>query len=310
MRNRYVTPTNRSRQVVAIAVVAAMSLTAASCNASGDEAAGTAPSTSTQDPPSSSVASTTTVAPTTTTAVTTTTIGASSTTTQVPDSLAIHLSGSTTVYPPDRVVRVSGWVDRPASVTVAGKSAEVFDDPRAGVSTFEVFLDLDPGDHRIDVTATDATGAQHSVAMTVVIDQALERRLAYVRDIDPVARTVVADYVEFLSGDDATSAARADGFISDDEELPGGFYVRNQNPKLRNLTLGDPAPIVLQACYTDNGPCVVEETVNLDAWIELLADPESAPGQYGWNWFGYGTAPYWLTIQDGFVIHISEQYLP
>jgi hypothetical protein len=146
--------------------------------------------------------------------------------------------------------------------------------------------------------------------MTVVVDPALERQLAYVRNIDPVARTVVADYVEFLSGEDATSAARADGVISDDEELPGGFYLRNQNPKLRTLALGDPARIVLQACYPDNGPCVVEETVNLDAWIGLLADPESAPDQYDWRWYGYGTAPYWLTIQDGAVIHIGEQYLP
>jgi hypothetical protein len=222
----------------------------------------------------------------------------------------IHLSGSTTVFSPDGAVRVSGWVDRPATVTVAGESADVFDDPYAGVSTFEAFLDLDPGDHRIDVTATDATGAQQSVVMTVVVDPTLERQLAYVRDIDPVARTVVADYVEFLSGDDATSAARSDGVISDDEELPGGFYLRNQNPKLRTLALGDPGSIVLQACYPDDGPCVVEEAVGLDAWIGLLADPESAPDRYGWNWFSYGTAPFWLTIHDGVVVHFNELYLP
>jgi hypothetical protein len=310
MRNRDVALKNRPRQLVAVAVVAAMSVIAASCNAAGDEAVGTTPSISTQDAASSTVASTTTAAPTTTTAVTTTTIGAVSTTAQVPESLAIHLLGSSTVYSPDGVVRVSGWVDRPASVTVAGNPAEVFEDPYAGVSTFEVFLDFEPGDHRIDVTATDATGEHHSAMITVVVDPTLERQLAYVQDIDPMARTVVADYVEFLSGDDATSAARADGVISDDEELPGGFYLRNRNPELRTLALGDPAPIVLQACYTDDGPCVVEETINLDAWVELLADPESAPDPYDWHWYGYGTAPYWLTIQDGLVIHINELYLP
>lgn len=309
MRNRYTILANRPRKLVAIAVVTAVSVIATSCSATGDEAAGTTPSTSTQEAASSTAASTTAGAPTVT-AVTTTTIGAVSTTAPVPESPVIRVSGSSTVYSLDGAVRVSGWVDRPGSVTVAGTSAEVLVDPYTGVSAFEIFLEFEPGVHPIDVTATDATGAQHSVVTTVVVDPALERQLAYVRDIDPPARTVIADYVELLSGNDATSAARADGVISDDEELPGGFYLRNQNPELRTLTLGDPGWIVLQVCYPDNGPCVVEESVDFDAWIGLLADPESAPEHHGWNWFGYGTAPYWLTIKDGVVIHISEQYLP
>jgi hypothetical protein len=222
----------------------------------------------------------------------------------------IHVSGSGTVYSPDGAVRVSGWVDRPASVTVAGTSVDVFDDQYTGVSTFEAYLQLDSGDHAVDVTATDPNGAQNGVVVTVIVDPTLERQLAYVQDVDAAARTVLADDVEFLTGDDATAAARADGAISDDEEVPGGFYVRNQDPSPTTLPLGDSVWIVLQVCYPDNGPCVVEESVDINAWIGLLADPESAPKQHGWNWFGYGNSPYWLTIQDGVVVHIGEQYVP
>jgi hypothetical protein len=195
-------------------------------------------------------------------------------------------------------------------VTVAGTPVDAFDDPYAGVSIFETSLQLESGDHAVDVTATDPNGSQDSMVVTVVVDPTLERQLAYVEDVDAAARTVVADDVEFLTGDDATSAARADGVIPDDEEVPGGFYLRNQDPSLTTLPLGDPVWIVLQVCYPDNGPCVVEESVDIDTWIGLLADPESALGQHGWNWFGYGTAPYWLTIEDGVVVHIGEQYVP
>ena len=310
MRNRYVTQRNRPRQLVAIAVVAAMSVIAASCSETGDEPAATTASTTTHDGASSTATSTTIQSPTTTTTVTTTTTAVVSTTAPVSEPPVIHLSGSSTVYSPDGAVRISGWVDGPASVTVAGTSVDVLDDPYAGVSTFEASLQLESGDHAVDVTATDPNGGQDSVLVTVVVDPTLERQLAYVRDVDAAARTVVADDVEFLTGDDATSAARADGDISDDEEVPGGFYLRNQDPSLRTLPLVDPAWIVLQACYPDDGPCVVEESVDIDTWIGLLADPESAPDQRGWKWFGYGTAPYWLTVKDGVVVHVGEQYLP
>lgn len=310
MRNRDVTQGNRPRQLIAIAIVAAMSLTTASCSETGGQPADSAPSTTKHDGGSSTAASTTTQPPATATTATPTTTAVVSTTAPVSEPPAIHLTGSSTVFSPDGAVRISGWVDRPASVTVAGTSADVLDDPYAGVSTFEASLQLDSGDHAIDITAVDANETQDSVLLTVVVDPALERQIAYVQDVDAASRTVVADYVEFLTGDDAASAARADGAISDDEELPNGFYLRNRNPRLRTLPLGDPAWIVLQACHPDNGPCVVEESVDIDAWIGFLADPESAPARHSWHWYGYGTAPYWLTIQDGVVVHVSEQYLP
>ena len=52
------------------------------------------------------------------------------------------------------------------------------------------------------------------------------------------------------------------------------------------------------------------EAVDLDTWIGLRADPESAPDRLGWHWYGYNTAPYWLTVQDGSIVQIGEQYLP
>lgn len=258
--------------------------------------------TSSNEPTTTTASSRSTAAPSTT---------VPGTSTSEPNSTpAIHLSGPPSVFSLDGTVTIKGWIDRPATVKVGPMTADVIDDPYAGVSTFETVLELQPGEHPITITATDATGSENTVLLSVLVDPTLETHLAYIQDIDLAAGTIMADYVEFLAGEEATAAARADGVISDDEEMPGGFYLRNQNPRTRSLPLGDPRWITLQACYPDNGPCVVEEAVDLDTWIGLLAQPESAPDYLGWHWYGYNNAPYWLTIQNGTVVQIAEQYLP
>jgi hypothetical protein len=120
----------------------------------------------------------------------------------------------------------------------------------------------------------------------------------------------VADYVEFLTGDEATIAAREDGVIGEGEETPGGFYLRNRNPRLRTLTLGDPGVVTVHACFLEEGPCPVEQAVDIDTWFELFAKPDMAEEQLGWFWAGAGVAPYWLTLQDGVIVQIVEQYIP
>ena len=249
----------------------------------------TAP-TSTQQPPSTGEPSTTTA--------------------RSGEPPVINLAGTTTIYSPDGVIVVQGWVDRPAKVTVGNVDAAVYDDPVSGVSNFEAELTLEAGNHPITITATDSAGTQNTVVLTVIVDPALERRIVYLKEADLIERTLVVDEVEFLTGNEATSAAIEDGFISADEELPNGYYMRNQDPEVRTLTLGDPRVVTLQACFPDPGPCVTEQAVDLDTWAELLAAPESAADLFGWNWYGAGQLPYWFTLQDGIVVQIQEQYLP
>lgn len=227
----------------------------------------------------------------------------------------IHLAGYTTIYSQDGTLRVSGWLDRPATVTVGDTSADVLDGQYAdlidgGISTFETVLDLEPGSHAIPITAADSTGLETEIYLSVLVDPALEMQLAMIQEIDLVERTVVADYVEFLTGDEATIAAREDGVIGEDEQTPGGFYLRNRNPKLRTLTLGDPEVVTVQACFLEKGPCTADHAVNLDTWVQLLSNPDMAEEQLGWFWYGAGFAPYWLALQDGVIVQIIEQYLP
>jgi len=253
-----------------------------------------------------STITTSTAAPTATSAAATTT---STTAASSPQPPVIELAGYTTVFSRDGRVRVSGWLDRPADVTVGGNPVEVLDNQYEGLSTFETLLELEPGEYGIPISASDSRGLTNEVFLSVLVDPALETQLALVDEIDLVERTVVAEYVEFLLGDDATAAAREDGFIGEDEEIPGGFYLRKGDQQADTLTLGDPDVVTVLACF-EQGQCAVEHAVEIDTWAELLADPDMAKDELGWFWYGAGQAPFWLTLQDGVVVQIVEQYLP
>ncbi len=287
-----------------IAWLAVAILLVAGCGAGGGEAESTATSSLPQ-----STTTTTTAVPTTTSTVarpTPTTVATISSRQEPP---VIELAGYTTVFSQDGQVRLSGWLDRPAEVRVGDNPVEVFHDQYQGISTFETLLELEPDEYSVPITATDSQGLETKIHLSVLVDPALEVELALVDQVDLVERTVVADHVEFLTGDEATSAAREDGVIGENEETPGGFYLRNSDPQLRKLTLGDPEVVTLLACF-EQGPCAVEHAVGMDTWAELLASPDMAEEQLGWFWYGAGLAPYWLTLQDGVIVQIVEQYLP
>jgi hypothetical protein len=222
----------------------------------------------------------------------------------------IHLAGYTTVYSQSGQLWVSGWLDRPAEVAVGGTLVDVEDDQYGGISTFATYLELEPGEHAIPITATDRFGLENEIYLSVLVDPTLEMQLALIEEIDLVSRTLVADYVEFLTGDEATIAAREDGKIGEDQETPGGFYLRNRNPKLRTLTLGDVGVVTVLACFPEDGPCAEPYAVPIETWIEMSSQPDMAEEELGWFWYGAGFAPYWLTLQDGVIVQIFEQYIP
>ena len=122
---------------------------------------------------------------------------------------------------------------------------------------------------------------------------------------DGTVRVTVA-LMEMLTGDEAVAAAREDGVIGEDEDLPNDFYIRDLEEET-TLPVAPDASVVLQACY-ENGPCVTTETVDLDTWSVLLGGEED-PG-LDWQWYGAGLLPYRWHVADGTVVLVEEQYLP
>ena len=286
-----------------ILLIVGVLVVAASCSSTpADEA----PSTST------------TIATTTTsTEIITTTTTAGSTTTEAPTTTTaaevgpiLHVAGSSVIYTPTGEVLVQGWVEGPASITIGGTDAETLVNPDSRTDFWAELL-MDVGTAQLEVIATAPDGATSIQNVTIVTDPSLVRQFAFISAVDPEASTLVADFAEWFTGDEAAAAAIADGEGASDGTYDLEFYIRNQNDRLRTLEVAQGTEIILIACYpNEDGPCVTTESVGLVTFADLIADPESALDTQGWYWYGAGEVPFWLTLSDGVVIQVEEQYLP
>lgn len=110
---------------------------------------------------------------------------------------------------------------------------------------------------------------------------------------------MVFDLAEFLSGDAANQAAIEDGAIQPGENAPNDYYIRNRNPRLRDVALSQGVQIILV-----NWANCCDTTVNgvLADFAASFTTPDDV--------YHGAQSPYWLTVEGGFVTKIEEQYLP
>lgn len=125
------------------------------------------------------------------------------------------------------------------------------------------------------------------------------RFIGYITDIYNVmqSRRVKIDYIQFLTGDEAAAAASAHG---DESPPPNDYYILNENPRIRDFNVREGLQVTM---WTWNMPSdgVTEQSIPFDIWwdaIEMGGQDE------------YLVNPYWVTIDNGTVIEIEEQFLP
>lgn len=128
---------------------------------------------------------------------------------------------------------------------------------------------------------------------------AKSREFAFVTAVQAGSNpAITVDHARFLSGTEAAAAARAAG----DEVPPNDYYITNSNPGLRSLPVK--AGIKVKLLSRPDG------SMDVDGYAATFA-----------TWAGHWTTPtegnsairsgpYWLTITDGTVTAIEEQYLP
>lgn len=222
-------------------------------------------------------------------------------------------------WPPPRVVVTSrdlivrGSATPESTIEAGGSSTRV----EAGgytldghsASYFELPISLEAGDNNLTVIAVGSSGAVTSSDVRVTYLPDATEELAFLTRVS--ASEIVADYAQWLTGEEADQAAVEAGDIPEGEQVPNGYYILNVNDRLRTLPLVDPPVVVLPT--SSSGP-VSEVNVSLDEWLGLFdagkpwAEGRSPRDDY----FGAGSvwAPYWLTIQDGVVAQIHQQYVP
>jgi hypothetical protein len=125
------------------------------------------------------------------------------------------------------------------------------------------------------------------------------RHFGYIESIDPASGSMVWDLAYFLTGDEANEAAEAHG---DEVPVPNDYYIVNDNPKLRTLTL---APAV-ELSVIDWGNCCDPVRGELQPFAEAFDT-----NQHAWDAMYQGAeSQYWVTVDGGVVVAIEEQYLP
>ncbi len=98
------------------------------------------------------------------------------------------------------------------------------------------------------------------------------------------------DLACFFTGDAAAAAAAEDGGES---PPPNDYYVRNVNDQLRTIEVLAEAPV---RWYPDGGSPTDERTT-YERWLTDRGDQE----------FGFAV---WVTIVDGAIVEIEEQWVP
>jgi hypothetical protein len=123
------------------------------------------------------------------------------------------------------------------------------------------------------------------------------RHFVYVKKLHgtPPEAALTFDLAEFLTGEAAAQAAAEHG---DESPPPNDYYIVNDNPKLRTMPV---APdVTIQAIDWTN--CCEPTDVPYTDWAASLLHPTDAL---------LGTqVPYWITVTDGMIVSIEEQYLP
>ena len=119
--------------------------------------------------------------------------------------------------------------------------------------------------------------------------------------IDAEARTLDVDVLQLLTGHAAADAYHEE-FPDDPEGPPNGFWSVNENPTVHKVRVAPDVEVRLVRLQEDGDadldPGTFEE---LPAY--LADDAPRGEPQLSWN-------PFWLTLADGGVTDICEQYIP
>jgi hypothetical protein len=156
------------------------------------------------------------------------------------------------------------------------------------------------GDSREESASPTTTETQPSPQPA----QSPAERFGYIRSVSTAgpAATLAFDEAEFLTGKAAQKAAEEDGAVEPGEPVPNDYYIRNPDKTTQTFRIANDAKITADRCK----PCRHGRPGELGPFLAALmqgrqtyADPYR--GKY---------SQYWLTIDDGVVVAIDEQYVP
>lgn len=191
-----------------------------------------------------------------------------------------------------------------------------FDVPDEIDDTFEAFIVVLDVGLEAELNAVDADGNVIASGRTGLRggepseEQALEdgRHFGFVRAVGVDAGTIVFDLAYFLTGDEADRAYQE--ATGETGPVPNDYYVVNENPRLRELTLADDLRLRLLD-WTDCCDTFFEGKIGpfaqaVEEQTDVLIDDVRGKDEVLYR----GVSSWWITVEGGVVVEIEEQYTP
>jgi hypothetical protein len=145
-----------------------------------------------------------------------------------------------------------------------------------------------------------AGGSRPSPSVDAVLEDG--RHFGYVRSVDVDGSAIEFDLAYFLSGEEANRAYQE--ATGDSGPVPNDHFVVNDNPMLRTLTL---APDVRLRLLDWNDCCDTFFDGDLALFAEAIREQADVPDG---DLIYRGQSQWWITVANGFVTEIEEQYSP
>jgi hypothetical protein len=211
---------------------------------------------------------------------------------------------------PTNVVRVEAFT---AGSTIPAQTGvlDIPDEIDADLDAFVLVVGArpDPGveltgyDDAGDVVLHGAVGSRGEPVDTPTPADILEdgRHFGYVTSVDVAGRTIAFDLAIWLSGDEADRAWQDAG---GEGQVPNDYFVVNDNPRIRTLALSPD----LRLRLIDWNHCC---DTFFDGEVATFARAIGTGGSVTEGGLVYkGLSSWWLTVHDGVVTEIEEQYTP
>jgi hypothetical protein len=153
-------------------------------------------------------------------------------------------------------------------------------------------------------SSPEATRTTEPTATLPSTKPATVEHFGYIRSVStagPTA-TLAFDEAEFLTGDEAQNAAEDDGVIAPGEPVPNDYYVDNPDKTTPVYPIATAAKITARRCPL----CRHGKPGHLEDFLASFMKK----GQTYADPYRGAESQYWLTIENGEVVAIDEQYVP
>ena len=124
----------------------------------------------------------------------------------------------------------------------------------------------------------------------------------FVEGVDVDSGTMGFDLACFYTGEEANEQAAQRG---DEVPVPNDVYIVNDNTTIRDVIV-DPSTELLLIDW--NECCETSPGAELDAFASAIGEPDFV--EIGGRQYAGSLSPYWVTIENGQVVLIEEQFLP